>query len=212
MQSIPNLVDIIMIGYGLPDLEVRCFENVIKNTEYRPYKITYFDNFIPNLTLTEIWDKCIRNSDGEYVVLLNNDTEPKQGWLEKLIQTLTSVEKAGFVGPSTNSCHSPQAQIKTYEEAQKYPNKVQIMKDPISGFCVAFRKDLYEELGGFDMRFAHYGQESDLIERAQKQGYKALWRLDSFVYHVGEASVKKSGINVQVEREKARKMYWSTRK
>jgi GT2 family glycosyltransferase len=118
----------------------------------------------------------------------------------------------GFVGPSTNNCHSPQKKISSPEAARKYKNKAVQMKDPISGFCLLFRKSLWNELGGFDPMYKHYGQESDFIDRARICGWSCYWRQDAFVYHIGEASVKASGLDVEAARNEAKKLYWSTRK
>jgi GT2 family glycosyltransferase len=154
----------------------------------------------------------IEASPCEYICLLNNDTRVQEGWLKKLVYTIENIDKCGFVGPSTNNCHSPQKKIPSPEAARKYKNKAVQMKDPISGFCLLFRKSLWEELGGFDPKYKHYGQESDFIDRAHKQGWSSYWRQDAFVYHIGEASVQASGIDVGAARTEAKKLYWSTRK
>jgi GT2 family glycosyltransferase len=86
------------------------------------------------------------------------------------------------------------------------------MKDPISGFCLLFRRSLWLRLRGFDERYKLYGQESDFVDRAQKLGLKVVWRKDAFVYHEGEASVKAHSYDVQAEREKAKRIYWQDRR
>jgi GT2 family glycosyltransferase len=147
--------------------------------------------------------------------LLNNDAYPTSGWLKKMVKTIESKQKIfkiGFVGPSTNNCHSPQKNINTPEFALQYEDKVEVMKDPISGFCLLFRKALWEELKGFDEAFTLYGQESDFIFRAKSKGYFCVWRKDAFVWHDGESSVKAHGKNIEKERKRGRELYWAKRR
>lgn len=206
-----GIVDIIVVGFGLDKIEINCLRSIIKNTAH-PYLLTYYDNKKNKYTLTELWNMVISRSPCEYICLLNNDTEVYPYWLTKLVETFSMRPKCGFVGPSTDNCHSPQSTVKTFEEANKHPNVVRVTTDPISGFCVVFKKALFDKLGGFDCRYKHYGQESDLIDRAQRQGYESCWRVDSFVHHIGEASVGPAKIDVKAAREEAKRIYWSSRK
>ena len=206
-----HAVNIIVIGFKLGDIEAECLKSIVDHTQY-PYLITYYDNHKNEYTLTQLWNELIAASPCEYICLLNNDTRVTKDWLKKLVHTLDDIDQCGFVGPSTNNCHSPQKKISSPEAAKKYENKAVEMKDPISGFCLLFRKSLWEDLGGFDPKYRHYGQESDFIDRACKQGWHSYWRQDAFVFHIGEASVQASGIDVEAARTEAKQLYWSTRK
>jgi len=206
-----HAVDLIVIGYDLRKLEATCLKSIVYHTRY-PYMLSYYDNYKDKYTLTQIWNKLIERSTCDYICLMNNDTEVTKGWLRKLVHTIENIPDCGFVGPSTNNCHSPQKTVPTPEAAAAQTNAIQKMEQPISGFCVLFKKSLWTELGGFDPRYRHYGQESDLIDRATKLGYYPYWRKDAFVWHVGEASVEKSGLDVRAAREEAKRLYWESRK
>lgn len=204
--------DIIVLGYKIPEVEERCFSSVVRNTDPGTYCFTFVDNFQSGMTLTSAWNQLISRSKCEFICLLNSDTEVYPRWLDLMLEAFNRNKWIGFVGPSTNQCHSPQKTIPSYTEALKNAGNVEIMKDPISGFCVVFRRSLWKELGGFDERYSFYGAESDFIDRAKTQkGYVCAWAKESFVYHIGERSVKKSPMNVDVERKRARELYWSTR-
>jgi len=204
-------VNIIVIGYGLPDLEAKCLESVRRHTTH-PYLLTFFDNFESGLSLTEAWNFTISVSPCAYICLLNNDTEVHPNWLGRMYETLTTVPDCGFVGPSTNQCHSPQKAVSTAKEAEAHRGSAVRMDSPISGFCLLFSKETYNQLNGFDPRYALYGQESDFIDRGFRLGLDAYWRQDAFVFHHGEASIKAHGLDVSTEREKAKKLYWGERK
>jgi cellulose synthase/poly-beta-1,6-N-acetylglucosamine synthase-like glycosyltransferase len=206
-----DTVNIIVVGYHLGKIERECLGHVISNTTY-PYVLTYYDNYKNKFTLTKLWNLLIEKSVTEYICLLNNDTRVAPNWLSNMMDTMKHIPVCGFVGPSTNCCHSPQSTVITYEDAQEFAGEEIEMKDPISGFCLLMRRCVWVEMKGFDSNYKHYGQESDLIDRAKARGWKSYWRKDAFVYHIGEASVKASGMDVDAARDEARKLYWSKRK
>lgn len=202
-------VDIIVIGYNKPELDAKCLKSVVESTTY-PYKFTYFNNYNSGFTLTQIWNKLINESKCEYICLLNNDAYPTTGWLTQLMESLLYRKSRGFIGPSTNHCHTVQKSIDTPEKAKKYKNSVVTISQHLSGFCLLFPRTIWKKLNGFDERYTLYGQESDFIDRAQGLGYECWWRQDAFVWHDGEASTKDYD-GADLERQKAKKLFWSDR-
>ena len=187
-------------------MDTDCLYSVIANTNW-PYKISYFDNYNSGYTLTQIWNKLINESKSEYICLLNNDAFPTMGWLEKLMTSLLYRDSQGFIGPSTNQCHSIQKSIYTEELAAQYKNKVKEINEHLSGFCVLFPRVIWSKLKGFDEKYTLYGQESDFMQRAKDIGYHCWWRKDVFVNHIGEATVKRYCKNSYIERKKAKDLY-----
>jgi len=212
-------VNIIVIGYAQPKLERACLKAIHANTAH-PYLLTYFDNYASGWSLTAAWNNLVACSPCETICLLNNDTEVYPDWLTLLYDTLWKFHEdftgtkrlIGIVGPSTNQCHSPQKTISTFVEAKKHQGEIEVMPQPISGFCFLFAKSTWIRLDGFDKRYDLYGQESDFADRAMKRlDYFCGWRKDAFVFHHGEASVKAAKIDVEAERKKAKDIYWSER-
>jgi GT2 family glycosyltransferase len=207
-------VNIIIIGYNVPKLERTCLKNVHANTTH-PYLLTYYDNFNSGLTLTQVWNKLVDYSPCKYICLLNNDTEVSPDWLTLMYEVLGKEidgKRVGFVGPSTNSCHSRQKEVPTRELALTHKSEIEIMDQPISGFCLLFAKTTWIYLNGFDERYGLYGQESDFIDRAKQDlALECAWRKDAFVYHHGEASIKAHAVDVAAERKKAKDIYWRDR-
>lgn len=63
--------------------------------------------------------------------------------------------------------------------------------DIISGCFFLIRKSLWDELGGFDLRYFMYGEEADLCLRAKELGHKAMVCPDATIMHlVGASSAK----------------------
>lgn len=210
-----GICNIIVIGYGpkVKRLDKQCLSSILFNTKY-PYILTYFDNYGSGISLTAAWNKLIKNNETEYVCLLNNDVQVTPNWLTDLIEAFNIDGSIQFVGPSGN-CHSPQKAITSEEEAKKPEFKESIVQldQPPSAFCIVFRKDIWEKVGGFDEQYGLYGSESDFCDRVQKQlGGTFAWRQDVFIYHLGEQSSKAYNIDTEAERKKAKQKYWSTRK
>src|SRR3972149_10392362 len=95
--------DIIIVKYNTPELEKKCIESVMKNTDVS-YHLTIFDNYPSKHNLGQLWNRLIRNSESEYICLLNSDTTVENSWLSKLLTTFNNFEKkVGCVGPSTDN-------------------------------------------------------------------------------------------------------------
>jgi GT2 family glycosyltransferase len=210
-----NVVNIIIIGYGpkLKRLDKACISSILFNTKH-PYVITYFDNYESGSSLTKIWNTFIKAHDTQFVCLLNNDTIVSAHWLSKLVSVFEKDEKIGFVGPS-GKCHSPQNQIKSLEEAKKYKDKIEIFDEDhkhLSGFCLLFRKSIWDKLG-LNENYPLYGSESEFMQRARETlGYKFAWRKDVYIEHLGESSTKMYKIDTELERDKAKELYWTSKK
>lgn len=207
-----DLVDIIILRFNTPEYDIGCVKAIIENTTYPQYQITLFDNYWRRFPLSEIWNLLIDRSLGEYICLLNNDTKPAEGWLMKLREVFEKEEIVGAVGPSTNQCHSPQkvaAPSDSYaviDFEETYGKQFQL-----SGFCLLFPKVLWTEVGGFDEGFGFYAQENEFLHQIQRFGHRTLWRKDAYVWHAGEASVRKEAekglLDVAEERKKGNALY-----
>jgi len=143
-----------------------------------------------------------REANGEYIVLLNNDTIVTEGWLSNLIKWLESDENIGIVGPRSNFVLPQQAVTKTpyksMKEMQEFAAQwAEINSDKgfavdyLSGFCMVFRKDLIKQIGGFDERFyPGYFEDTDFSIRTSIFGKKLWVANDVYIHHHGSSSYK----------------------
>ena len=107
----------------------------------------------------------IAESTGEHIVLLNNDTIVPPGWLNRLVRHLADPE-VGLVGPVTNKIGNEAMIHVTYRSwremetfaRQQYSSHERQIADirMLAMFCVAMRRELYEEIGPLDEQ---YGSE-----------------------------------------------------
>lgn len=111
------------------------------------------------LGYTKATNLGIKASTGDYIVLLNNDTEllPQQTnqWLEQLAHPLKD-ETVGLTGP-----------LQLFDN---YANS-----DVLIFFCVMIRRDIFEKIGYLDEIYTPGGGEDiDFTVRANLAGYKSV--------------------------------------
>ena len=167
-----------------------------------------------NLGFLKSCNVAARKCEGEYIFLLNNDTQVTEGWLDALISVFERYEDAGIVG---SKLVYPDGSLQeaggiiwqdgsgwNYGRNQdpalpefNYLKKV----DYISGAAILFRGGWFRKIGGFDERFAPaYYEDTDLAFRAREAGAEVYYQPNSVVVHYegkshgldGSAGVKKN--------------------
>jgi len=102
----------------------------------------------------------------KYGVLLTPDVVVEPNWISRLVKTLTTNEKVGIVGPMTSYGPMPQ---RMGREDTTYP------ATSVGSFCMAFRRETYESINGFDESFQGQGfEDQDFCHRAEKAGWLTL--------------------------------------
>ena len=138
---------------------------------------------------------------GANVVLLNNDTIPGNGWLEALIEVAQD-QSVGIVGsrllyPDGRLQHAGIAlqaeglpyHIHRHEPAEYAPALVQRDYPAVTGASMLLRREVYEQLGGFDEMFQMYVEDVDLCLRAWDAGLRVVYCPKSLLVHLESASV-----------------------
>jgi GT2 family glycosyltransferase len=150
-----------------------------------------------NLGFLKSCNEGAKHARGKYICLLNNDTKVHAGWLDKLVETLDNHHAAAIAGPKLVY---PDGRLQEaggiiwddasgwnygkYDEADKPDYNYLKEVDYVSGACLLIRKNIWEELNGFDERFAPaYFEDTDLAFRARQAGYKVLYQPAAVVTH-----------------------------
>jgi GT2 family glycosyltransferase len=138
---------------------------------------------------------------GNTIVLLNNDTIVSHGWVRRLRRHLGNPE-IGLVGAVTNRAGN-EAQIeipyRTYGDMVTFARGMAVWhagetRDirTATMFCVAMRRDVWQEIGRLDERFElGMFEDDDYSVRIRAAGYRVVCAEDCFVHHFGQATIGK---------------------
>ncbi|GLZ41276.1 glycosyltransferase [Actinokineospora sp. NBRC 105648] len=133
----------------------------------------------------------------DLLVFLNNDTEVRPGWLDELYETMTSDDRIGLVGAKLvypdGSLQECGGIIWSDATGWNYgrggdPGEpaVNVTRDVdyCSGAAIMVRRDLFEQVGGFDTRYAPaYYEDTDLAFAIRASGHRVVVQPNSVVVH-----------------------------
>lgn len=142
-------------------------------------------------------NEAAKKARGKYVLFLNNDTNVQKNWLSSLVDLLEKDNKIGMTG---SKLVYPDGRLQeaggiVWKDASAWnfgrlddPEKSEYNYvrevDYISGAAIMIRKQLWEEIGGFDTRYVPaYCEDSDLAFEVRKHGYKVVYQPLSIVIH-----------------------------
>jgi len=134
---------------------------------------------------------------GEFLVFLNNDTQVTPGWLYNMLTVMDAHAEVGVIG---SKLIYPNGRLQEaggiiFNDASGWNyGRMQDPTDPkynqsravdyCSGASLMVRTSLWEQLGGFDTRYAPaYYEDTDLCFAARAAGFKVWYCHESEVIH-----------------------------
>ena len=141
-------------------------------------------------------------ASGEILVMLNNDTEVSPGWIHGLRRHFQRDPRLGLVGPVTDNIGN-EAMIQVgYADREGMPAWAaermvrhageRLDCRVVAFFCVALRREVYEQVGGLDESFGlGFFEDDDYCNRARAAGLELAIAEDVFVHHHLSASFDK---------------------
>jgi hypothetical protein len=177
-------VEIIMLKFKEGEVIDEAIKRIIHNTEW-PFKLTVYDNRVNTANTSRIWNKLVKESTCDYVMLIDSDAYvPKcePCWLTRMME---SIGTTGLVIPVSNAQGGQGQRVHSSKPYPSFTNN----KDIWSGYCFLFTKEAYKKIGDFQEKFYIYGQDSEWAYRAKKIG-GAIMRTDTLVEHIGGYSFK----------------------
>lgn len=165
-----------------------------------------------NYGFAEGYNQAISQIDEEYLILLNQDVETTDGWIEPLVQILESrpevvalqpkiravydkslFEYAGASGGFIDVFGYPFCRGRIFHHLESDTGQYDTVI-PIAwatGACLVVRRSFFISFGGFDGELFAHMEEIDLCWRFKNAGWEILCEPASVVYHLGGGSLPK---------------------
>lgn len=144
----------------------------------------------------------IRQARGEFVALLNNDTEAEPGWLAALVDALERRPEFTFAASRMRQDEHRELIDGAGDALNWYgiPSKIghgepdgRAFEEEreVFGACAGaalYRRSLFDEIGLFEETFFAYIEDVDVSFRARLAGHRCLYVPAAIIYHVGSAT------------------------
>jgi GT2 family glycosyltransferase len=223
-------LSVVIVSYNVRELLTACIDSVVKAAEgidtevfvvdnnsaddtveviARDYPWVHLINNKENLGFSKANNIAIRQSEGEYVLLLNPDTVVAEGTLSGTVEFMDQYPEAGGAGVRMHNADgtlAPEsrravptplvAARKMLGFTKRYymsylpwdkPGKIEV----ISGAFMMLRRKAIDEVGLLDEDFFMYGEDIDLSYRLLKGGWQN-WYLPLDIIHYKGQSTQKS--------------------
>jgi len=213
------MVSIVIPVYNQHEMTKDCIAAIQENTQ--DYELVLVDNGSDppikgvtirnetNLGFPVAVNQGIRAAAGDTIVILNNDVIVTPRALNRLADLLSDFS---ITAPVANYCAGLQqeAVLMTYNNEQElfdvakkwmeeHKGKIREVNFVI-GFCMAFKKSLFDEIGPFDeSQWPCAGEEIDFCFRAKTAGHKIAVACDVYVHHIGSQTFQQMEKDGEVE-------------
>ena len=151
----------------------------------------------------------IKQAKGDYIFLINNDTEITDGLIEELQQTLQHNPQVGIISPKINyfddknmiqyagftpmnyyTCRN--SCIGQFQQDSGQYNEIAGPTGYIHGAAMMARREALAKSGLMADNFFLYYEEVDWCERIRKAGYEVWLNTNALIYHKESISVGKN--------------------
>ncbi|TLV02605.1 glycosyltransferase family 2 protein [Dyadobacter luticola] len=150
----------------------------------------------------------IRKATGDYLFLINNDTEVTGELIGKLVADMEANPKIGIISPKIHYFDQPEmlqytgytpmnyytarnACIGQFEEDRGQYDSLSGVTGYAHGAAMMIRRQALEKAGGMAENYFLYYEELDWCERIRKAGYEIHVDLSALIYHKESVSVGK---------------------
>ena len=160
-----------------------------------------------NLNFIRTCNRAAEAARGEFLIFLNNDVQVRAGWLPALMAPFAQEQDVGATAPkmlfpdgrlqeagARIAIDGTAEMIGLFEDPSLPRWNVRREIDYASGACLAVRREVFAELGGFDIAFAPaYCEDADLCFRLRERGLRIIYEPTSEIVH--HLSITANSIN-----------------
>lgn len=221
------MVSIITVNYNQAAVTCEFLESIQKIT-YPSYEVIVVDNASPTEDPSSIKENYsfvrffkseinlgfaggnnigVRESKGDYLLFINNDTEVEPGFLEPMIEKFQEDNSIGMMSPKIRFHHTPDTiQYAGYTPMSPYTMRQHLIgyrqidkgqfDDPgytysIHGAAMLVPRKVIKEVGMMTEVYFLYYEEHDWCARIKKAGYNVFYQPKALVYHKESISTGK---------------------
>ena len=228
-------LSIVIVSWNVKKLLQKCLESILKNQGDLKLEIIVVDNaskdgtagmvkkLFPqvnliananNLGFATANNQGIKKSQGEFILVLNPDTEIVEDCLPKMIDFMKQKYKVGVAGcKHLNPDWTLQRSVRRfpgfwpiffiltklakifpdippvyYYLAKDFDYKIAQPVDQVAGSFFLIRKTALEEIGLFDENFFTWFEEVDFCQRAKAAGWQVWYNSEAEIIHHGGQS------------------------
>lgn len=205
---------------SLKNQSFKNFEIILVDNGSRDESIEFVKSCYPEIQIISLWENTgfskavntgIKKAKGEYILLLNNDTEADPNLLKNLNSALKKYHDYYFYACKI-LCFDKRDTIDSagdglyingiaYRKGHHQKDKLEFNEiKEVFGACGAaalYRKKLFSKIGFFDEDFFAFYEDVDINFRAQLAGFRCLYIPSAIVYHIGHGTLKVENLFVQ---------------
>ena len=207
---VPNLNGKALLGDCLASLERQNFKDfeviLVDNgstdgsPEFARATFPWLDEIVENPSNFGFAKACnqgIQLSRGDYIALLNNDTETHPSWLSELVSTADRSPEVGMFACKTlffdardtidtaghliypDGLNRGRGRLET--DRGQYDDRTDVFCP--SGCAALYRRQMFDEIGLFDEHHFAYGDDIDIGIRGRLAGWRCVFVPGAIVYH-----------------------------
>lgn len=156
------------------------------------------------------YNDALSNLEADIYCLLNSDVEVSENWLRPISDIFAQMkdvaivqpkildllkkdhfEYAGAAGGFIDQLGYPFCRGRIFQTLERDNGQYDDIKEIFwaTGACMFVRKNVFEELKGFDADYFAHQEEVDFCWRAKNHGYKIMYVGASKVYHLGGSTL-----------------------
>lgn len=228
-MSLPKVAVVILNWNGkkfleqfLPSVEKSNYENleiILADNASTDDSVAYTKQHYSNIRIISLtknegfaggYNAALKQVDADYYVLLNQDVEVTQDWINPIISFMekdksvaacqpkiksfyqkTHFEYAGAAGGWMDPYGYTFCRGRIFDTIEEDKGQYDDICEVFwaSGACLFIRSALFHQFGGFDKYLFAHMEEIDLCWRMKNEGYKIVYHHQSVVYHVGGGSL-----------------------
>jgi GT2 family glycosyltransferase/glycosyltransferase involved in cell wall biosynthesis len=210
-------VSVVVLAYNNSRLTIQCLESLLSECDYTNKEIILVDNGSKSDEIASVeqyinerldsrvtliknnanfgyakgMNVGIRAATGDYLVLLNNDTQVTHGWLRRLLRHTRRNPQIGLLGPVTDNCGN-QARISVGATGWKHfiSSHMSVCRTraerarTLGFFCVMFPRNTLDKAGLLSEDYGlGFFEDDDYCAKINQVGDICAIAHDVFVHH-----------------------------